>query len=273
MVEYVAKISKGSRMDQIYIPKQRHGFPVGSYVVLKPIQHVAEKHEGSRKYFYNVKNLEPLKVYALEKIFTIIDCGSDTCKNIIITGSFLEKGFQFNDLDILLISEEKEDTTSIKKQIAEELGMNAQILTLTQKELLKGVSTDPLYKMMLSRCVAKKRLIEQGKKTKNYKLLDLHLLKSKTMIDNFDLLDGNEKWYLTRNMIAILLFLENKKVNPKNVEEEVRKALGVTNDNIKKNMIEKKEFLRKYKFTYQKTVNIILEGIEHSTQNSRECNR
>ena len=44
MVELIGKVSKGSKMDQIYIPKNREAIPVGSYVVVKPL--TTEKQDG-----------------------------------------------------------------------------------------------------------------------------------------------------------------------------------------------------------------------------------
>ena len=35
--------------------------------------------------------------------------------NMIITGSFLEKGFKFNDIDVIIVSEEKIDADYIEK--------------------------------------------------------------------------------------------------------------------------------------------------------------
>lgn len=252
-------------MDQVYLPKNRHGFAVGSYVLIAPVRAFSEE-EIEKPYFYNIPALEPLKVRAIEEIFFVIDKHSNTYENIIITGSFLEKGFHFNDIDILFISEEKEHTEAIKKAIEAEIGIKPQILVITNQELLKGLATDPLYEMMLSTCVAKKRFIYKTEREINYKILDLHLLKSKAVINNFDHLDGNEKWYLVRNMICISLFLENKKINRENVEEEIKEQFGIESKRIKENMIEKKAFLLKYRKLYKKTFMLILNAIKHGTK-------
>jgi len=37
-MELIAKISKGSKMDQVYIPKNRIGFSAGSYVMMRNMQ-------------------------------------------------------------------------------------------------------------------------------------------------------------------------------------------------------------------------------------------
>jgi len=58
-MEIIGRISKGSRMDQVYIPKNRAGLEVGSYVVIKPVktEKIIEK-----PYFYNVEEIEPIKI-------------------------------------------------------------------------------------------------------------------------------------------------------------------------------------------------------------------
>src|SRR3989344_8502675 len=99
MVELIGKVSKGSKMDQIYIPKKRESIPVGSYVVVKLLTTEKQK---KKPYFYNV-SIEPIKVEIIKNIIGVIDKNIDN-ENIIITGSFLEKGFQFNDIDVLIIS-------------------------------------------------------------------------------------------------------------------------------------------------------------------------
>src|SRR3989338_1668247 len=137
-MEMISKISKGTKMDQVYLPKNRHGFSIGSYVAITPLR---ERAETERSYFYNV-SLEPLKVQIIQEIFSVIEKHSDTYENIIITGSFLDKGFSFNDIDILLISEEKEEMSQITKIIEEQFGIKSQILVLSNKTLLKGLSMD-----------------------------------------------------------------------------------------------------------------------------------
>lgn len=263
-MDIISKISKGTRMDQVYIPKNRHGFSIGSYVVITPVQ--TSPRETERPYFYNISVLEPVKVRIIQEIFERIDRCSNTYENIIITGSFLEKGFHFNDIDILLISEQEEDSEEIKKAIEEQTGIKTQLILITNDQLLKGLATDPLYEMMLSSCVAKKRFIYKTEREIKYKLLDIQLLKSKALIENFNMLDGDEKWYLVRNLVCISLFLQNKKINRENVEKETKEQFGIESKNIKENMMEKKTFLLKYKKVYQKTFMFVMKAIKHDTK-------
>ena len=188
-------------------------------------------------------------------------------ENIIITGSFLEKGFKFRDIDIIIIKDNKIENSKIQKEIEESIGIKAHIIKINNEEMKLGLETDPLYQMMLSKCVAKKRFIYKIDKKINYKLLDLHLLHSKTMIENFDILDGYEKYNLTRNLIAIYLYINGGKITKELIDKKIIKILKIESiDNIKNNILDKKSFLKNYKKIYEKTSAIILSNIKNDTK-------
>lgn len=261
MVTLVGKVSKGSVMDQIYVPKKRAGFPIGSYVVIKPLETKPEKVEP---FFYNIKYLEPVKVEMIKEIFENMDEYLEP-ENIIITGSFLDKGFRFNDIDVIVINEKKLDVKYIKELLENKLGANLHLISITNKALIKGLSTDPLYKVMLSRCVSKKRIIYKSKVRINYKLLDLHLLKSKLLIDNFDFLGGDEKYGMVRNLIAIDLFINKKQVTKVAVDSAINNLFGSV-EKLKNNLVSRKSFLDKYMKIYIKVENKILKAIENESK-------
>jgi len=261
-MELIGRISKGSKMDQVYIPKNRAGMNTGEYVLIMPLGKRTEEKFIFKPYFYNLKNIEPIKLHIIEEIFNIIEKVANA-ENIIITGSFLEPGFKFNDLDVLIINEEKINAESLKEKIEKALGIKAHLILLDTKTLLSGLSTDPLYTLMLSKCVSKKRIILKVNRKINYKLLDLHLLKSKTLIDNFDILSGAEKYYLILNMVSILLFIQNKKLRKEIVNHEIEKLLKINIEELKENLINKQDFVKKYKEVYTKTFNLIMESIKH----------
>ena len=265
-MEIIGKVSKGSKMDQIYIPKNRVGFAIGNYVVIKPLETEREEKPIEKLYFYGVKELEPLKLEIVHEVLRIIDKSIGNYGNILITGSFLEEGFYFNDIDIFIVSDDKINQEPIKKNIEGKTGIKGHILILSNKELAKGLETDPFYQMMLSRCVAQKRFLYKTKQTIDYKLLDLHLLKSKTLLDNFDILSGKEKHDLARNAIAIYLHLKKKKVTVDSVNKEIRKTFSVDVQEIKDNVLDKKAFLKKYKLIYDKSFVTILKGIGHGSK-------
>lgn len=256
MVNLTGKISKGTLMDQIYVPKERPiGFELGAPVVIRPLFG-----EEIKPVYYNVSKLEPIKVTLIQKILNELS-GVD---NIIVTGSFLEKGFRFNDIDIVLINDNNIDSKKLEQHFNKIFDLNFHIVALDYNTLLKGLETDPIYQAMLSRYVSKKRFIIRYKNKINYKLLDLHLLKSKPLIENFDFLTGNQKYGMARNMIAIFLFLNSKKISNKTIDGTIKKLLKEEPIKIKENMIiSKSAFLQEYKRLYNKLFQKILEGIKN----------
>ena len=93
------------------------------------------------------------------------------------------------------------------------------------------------------------------------------MLKSKDLIDNFDYLKGNEKYHSIRNLIAIWLFIRNKKVSNESVDREIKKIFDLKEINgIKENILEKNKFLREYKSIYREVFNIIMRGIKNSSK-------
>ena len=262
-MELISKISKGSVMDQIYIPKNRQGFVTGSYVVIKSLDTEREK---TNPFFYNVNDLEPIKVRIVNDVFKIINSYAQT-DNIIITGSFLEQGFQFNDVDVLIIKKEKTNIESLKQLLENNLGIKFHLILITNKELIRGLETDPLYKAMLSKSIAKKRFVYNVKPKINYKLLDIHLLKSELLILNFDFLTGQQKYDMLRNAVVIDLFIEKKELNKINIDKEIKKLFNLDVKTIKDNLIEdKKDFSEKYNRFYKEVFSKIMNGVKNDSK-------
>ena len=259
-MEIIGKVSRGSKMDQVYIPRNRAGLAIGDYVVVKPLE---KKQPIEKLYFYGIKSVEPVKLEIIKEVMRVIGKNIKSYDNIIVTGSFLDEGFHFNDLDLIFVAENEIKTNRVKEEIKEKIGIQTHILILNNKSLVRGLEVDPLYQMMLSRCIVSTRFVSKAKHKADYKLLDLHLLKSKTLIDNFDFLSGNEKYDLARNMLAIWLYMNDKKVNKEIVDREIKTSLGLKDINeLKQNMVDKKIFLKKYKSIYDKAIAKILKGVE-----------
>lgn len=245
-------------MDQIYLPKSRPpGFAAGDFVEIIPT-----KRKKASFYTYNLHYLEPIKSPIKDEIFDYFKA----VDNVLITGSFLEKGFKFEDIDVVLIDGNKVEN-HWEEYFKERLGINLHLISLDRKSLLEGLKTDPLFQMMMSRYLSKKREIFRYKNEPNYKLLDLHLLKSKELLAGFEVLVGKEKYDLTRNLIAIRLFLKNKKLSWELIDQEINRLFGdKTSDQLKENLIKKKAFLKKFKEVYNQTFSQIIEGIKNESE-------
>ena len=75
---------------------------VGYIYKTNNIKAIAEQ----KSWKYLSKVIEPIKLEIIKRIFNIIEDLTDN-ENIIITGSFLDKGFHFNDIDVVIISIKK----------------------------------------------------------------------------------------------------------------------------------------------------------------------
>ena len=246
-------------MDQIYLPKNRFGLNPGSYVLVREISYENEE----KLFYYNIKNLEKVKIIITKEMFKLLN--KYNFDNVIITGSFLDQGFNLNDMDIILIKDHEISLDQIKIELNEKLGINAHLILIDYSGLLKGISTDPLFQTMLSNYISKKRFIHNVRSEIKYKLLDLHLLNSELLVENFDFLNGQERLSLLRNLMAINLFVVKKQFITKDqIYKRMKNVFGSDIfENLKNGKINKKEFAKKYKLMYNKTFELILEGIKN----------
>ncbi len=260
----VSRISKGSLMDQIYLPKRRApGLEVGTAVLVEPaLQKLAAK---PKLHYYNLAHLEPIKVTIIERIFEHFEQVEEV-DNVLVAGSFLEYGFGFEDVDIVAISDKKIDAGWIEERIGTNLGLNVQVIVISFKSLLRGISTDPLFEMLVSKFAAKHRVIFSVAREIKHKLLDLHLLKSELLIINFDSLTGREKYKFVRNLFAIALFLDGQKISTESVDNEINRYFWKDAvKSIRENLVDK-AFLAKYKKFYNAVFKRIMEGIKNGSK-------
>lgn len=263
-MEMIGRISKGSKMDQVYIPKNRVGLDVGSYVVISPAIKLAQ--ESKKKlYYYGVKEISSMKIEMINIIMSFIDSLIKS-ENIIITGSFLDKGFNFNDIDIIIISDVIGNAHLISQRLKMLSGIDVDVLLMNNKSLSIGLQTDPLYQLMLSRCVSMARMIYKTDNKVKYRLLDLHLIKSKSFAENFDFLTERERYAHIRNVLSIKMFIENRRLNNETLEKEIKSALGYTKADILENQFDKGDLIKKYKTIYVKLASKILESIKYESK-------
>ncbi|MCX6741830.1 MAG: hypothetical protein NTX24_01480 [Candidatus Pacearchaeota archaeon] len=270
-MEIVSRISRGSKMDQIYIPKNRAGLGIGDYVLIKLIsleeREQVKKQGGYRgkylrnPFLYGVSKIEPIKMEIINRVFGILS--KFQFENVIITGSILEMGFNFNDMDLILISEEQDhgEKRIIENQIMNSVGIKSHIILLSKKTLISGLETDPIYESMISRCISRERIVFNYKRLILPKFLDLQLLKSKALIKNYQEYNGREKEYLVKNLVSISLFLEGKKVKQDEIEKKIKVELKTHPKEIRENILGK-EFERNYEKLYKETFDKILKEAE-----------
>jgi len=220
MVRLIKKVSKGTRFNQIYLQKNEAGFGPGETVVISPITDIIDQELPI--FEYNIK-LSSLKKEIVKKIFKIID-DLGSYGNILITGSFLDEGFNFEDMDIVII-DPKINKEKVENSI-KEMGILPHLILIDSKSFDRGIKKEPLFRLMVDRFVSIKRTIFREEKDINYRLLDANLFHSKNLIDAYEILSIKERKKLLRDFISIKLFAEDKEVTLNNVKKEADNLFG-----------------------------------------------
>jgi len=261
--ELIKKISKGARFNQIYLQKNEGiGFEPGKSVVISPLENRISKEPAI--FEYNVK-LESLKREIAKLVFKVTD-NYGYYDNIIITGSFLDEGFNFEDIDIIIINPVNMEKDRLKDSIRQNTGINPHLILIDSESFNKGIKRDPLFRLMVDRYVSARRAIFRKDREINYKLLDIYLLKNKNLIEGYDLFSIRQRKKLLRDFISIKLFSENKEVTIKSIEKEINMLFGkdiIENLFYYGNNEEKHKFISKLKKEFNKLEKHILENYEN----------
>jgi len=87
------------------------------------------------------------------------------------------------------------------------------------------------------------------------------------LAENFDFLSGKDKYNMVRNAVAIDLFLSGRKIGMDEVNKEIRKVFGLKSvEEIKLNVLDKVDFLKKYKKFYNNVFEKIIKGVKNDTK-------
>jgi len=238
--KFIHKISKGSRFNQIYIPKEMNGvFEIGDVVEIKLL--------SKKEIFYYSKNLKKLSNYKeklVKEIFSFLSDFSDI-KHIFIIGSFLTNKIDYNDVDILLISN-KNIEIEVYNKLIDKFNIKFHIISISEERFEYLQYSCPLTRSMLSYFVSNKEfnLPEEIKVDKNH---IRYLLM--TPEDLLKVNPGSRAYYDSiRRLITVENFLENKPVDILEISNQLTKIIGETlfflikgNEIIEKEQI---EFLR-----------------------------
>ena len=218
-IVFTKRISKGTRFNQIYVPRELEiSLQPGDLVEVRLI----EKKEVI--YFHNIKFLSDFKKELITKIFQKIL--HFRIEQIFVVGSFLHEKTQYHDIDIVIILDKLNE--KVEKQIYDELtaefSLNFHLLSIKKDNLEKLLKICPLTKSMFEIFASNKEL-----KPSYEKIIDKnHLLMLLMMPEDLLEIDVNSRVYYDglRRAITIRNFLINKSLSSKKVNEEVENILG-----------------------------------------------
>ena len=233
-------VSKGSRFNQIYIPKEfEEGFDVGDKVEVRLI-------EKSRKLYYskNIERLSKFKEEIIKEIFKAVEKFS--VSQVFVFGSFLTKKLDYNDIDILVIADKRDKKLEgvIFNELSENINFKFHVLLIDSKRFSDLLEICPLTRSMMHYYVSNK-----GFEWLSRIRVDRDHLRFLMMMPE-DLLrirvESRIYYDSLRRLGSIEMFLKGREIDPLKIDEGVRKLVGESiYDLINKNGVLSKDLERK----------------------------
>ena len=251
------KVSKGSRFNQIYIPKEvENDFEVGDLVEVRLI-----KKKDKSYYSKNLPKLSEFKEGIIKKIFSILEPFKEI-KQVFIIGSFLTQKIDFNDIDLILITNNKNLDEAIYNKLTDTINLKFHIISIPEDNLSTLQEICPLTKSMFYYYVSNKDF-NLSKKTR----IDKNHIKFLLMLPE-DLLEVETEsrgfYDSIRRLITIKRFLLYQDINPVKIYNELETMLGpVVSSMLRNNGTINEEIIKKLREIIKREMDIIYKLIKN----------
>lgn len=237
-MKFVHKVSKGSRFNQIYVPKDMENiFEVGDIVEVKLL-----KKNIQLFYSKNIQKLSEFKERLIKEIFFILKDLKEI-KQIFIVGSFLTQRIEYNDIDVVIMTDNKKIEEIVYNKLINKFNLKFHVISITKNDLMSLEQICPLTRSMFYYNISNKKFEILNKK------IDKKHIKFLLMMPE-DLLEINVNSRVfydnMRRLMTIERFLENKDGDPSKIDDELKILVGEflflqirNNENIDKKIIKK----------------------------------
>lgn len=219
--KFMHVVSKGSKFNQIYIPKGMEGkFEAGDKVEVTLIEKKEKLHFSKA-----LGKLSPFKENLIKEIFSELR-KFKSIKQIFVFGSFLTEKIDYNDIDLLLISNQINANfeQKIYYALTDNLNLKFHILLLTEESFDKLAKTCPLTRSALYHFVSDKKYILPEKTELDIKHIKFLLMMPEDLLEVN--LGGRALYDSLRRLIAIEKFLNQKELNPLEINLGIKKISG-----------------------------------------------
>ncbi len=215
-ITFQARVSRGSRYNQIYVPKEwEMTMETGDLVA------VTLKEKANRIfYFPSHFKLPEFKEKIVREVFKFLK--NEGYAQCFIIGSFLSQGAEYHDIDVAVIGREK---TELVKCLEDSIGLKFHLLFFEKNKLTELLGICPLTRLMFSRYLssAETRLDKKRRKI-NIPHLEYLLMMPEDLLE----ISLNSKIFYdnTRRLVAIERFLKGEEENIEKLNKEVALLLG-----------------------------------------------
>jgi hypothetical protein len=220
-LKFIRNVTKGSRFNQIYIPKSMEGsIEAGDVVEVKLLKKRVRLH-----YSEKLKKLSEFKETLIKDIFSYLEEHFDFT-SIFIVGSFLIEKVDYNDIDIVLISKGKNNDFEniVYRKLIEKFNLKFHIISIEEQNFWNLLQICPLTKSMFSYYISNNPFIISNDKHLNKKHLKFLLMMP------YDLLEINlsSRRYFDniRRLVTIERFLKNESLGIADINDDTKNLVG-----------------------------------------------
>ncbi|MBI2664175.1 hypothetical protein HYX10_02430 [Candidatus Woesearchaeota archaeon] len=220
MARFQKTVSKGSRFNQIYVPKDMEGLiEAGDMVEVRLVKKHAQLH-----YPAGLERLSEFKEKLIGDVFSFLS-GIDRVERIFVVGSFLTEKVSYNDIDLVLIVSGKSDgfEESVHSRLTDKFNLKFHIIAIEKERFERLLKICPLTKSMFSSFVCNRPI-----ELPDERLVDRKHIRFLLMMPQ-DLLHvrlGSRVFFDNlRRVVTIERFLRNESLNSASINREVKKLV------------------------------------------------
>ncbi len=221
-MRFTHTVSKGSRYNQIYVPKSmQKEFELGDIVEVILI-------EKKNKLFYSphIKRLSNFKDRLIREIFSFLSKFKEI-EQVFVFGSFLTTQIEYHDIDLLIFL--KKESEELDKKILDsligEFNLKFHILSATREGFLKVLEYSPIERSMMYYFVSNKEFkVPSKREIHEDNIRSLLMMPEDIFKVRFD--EGRVFYDSLRKLITIESFLRGKDIAPETIDKEIISLLN-----------------------------------------------
>lgn|SRR3989338_5531249 len=259
IIKFKKNVSKGSRFNQIYVPRcMGNLIEAGDEVEVR-----LTKKSVSLHYSQGLKKLSEFKENLIKDTFSFLN-NYNNVNYAFVVGSFLTEKINYNDIDVVLSTNKKNNNfeSIIYNKLVENFNLKFHLLAIEENRFNHLLKICPLTKSMFSKFICNRTV-----KIPDEKLIDKNHLKFLLMTPQ-DLLEIklNSRAFFDslRRLITIERFLKNNNLGTEEINIEIKELVNnLLYNKIKNNEeIEEKSIgiLRKMIRSKLKIINSLIEN-------------
>ncbi|MGV8151949.1 MAG: nucleotidyltransferase domain-containing protein [Candidatus Nanoarchaeia archaeon] len=241
-IKFIHRVSRGTRFNQIYIPREMQENFLPGYLV----EVVLLEQENRIYYSKNLKKVNEFKEGIVKKIFLELK-GYREISQIFVVGSFLTQKQDYNDIDILIITNgeiKKDIEKEIYNLLIEKFELKFHVISMTKEKFENVQKHDPIIRSMLYYYITNKQFNLLNEEIKKDHISFMLMMPSDLLKVE---LESRNYYDSIRRLITIERFLDKKGLDPNLINKEIIHLLGEekfsqikqnkeVNENIKKHL-------------------------------------